>query len=504
MLDEKISKISEFIDNKDIYNAEKILNDIETEDDRVEILKGRIQVSKSRLDNAVDIYTNVISNNPNNKDAYLYRGKIYMSKGDIEKGYCDLKKAYELDSSDMTIKNSYARASISNERYIEASELYREIYRYDKSNEVVGYMNSCNKYIVDMYEKKIDELTIDEKVQLALAKLNLNETESAKEILEEIDIEENTVEGLRVYSSILRDEENEIEAEKFIDKALELDSYNAKLYIAKGMLREADDDIEAALSMYNKAYEIDENNISILIHLAIIHLKLGELDKASNYIEGPIEKNYDIEEALKVKARILIKKEKYEEAIKVINIALDKAPWYIDLYIVKIYVYKKMKNYREAFEVAEEALESGNYDERIGVEKAIILRECGELKGATDWIEWALGSNNNHDLSNYVKCTIEADKELFDSAIDTYNNISKDSKGVVKYCALLYVYMKQGNDKAICNLINEVIVDNCIFRDKIDIFIDKVNKQSSILKNDNTHEKVEEYLIDMKKRGITE
>lgn len=502
MLDEKISEISEFIENRDIYNAEKRLKEIETEDERIDILKGRIQVSKSRLDNAVEIFTNIILNNPDNKDAYLYRGKIYMSKGDIEKGYYDLKKAYELDSSDMTIKNSYARASISNERYQEASKLYREIYRYDKSNEIVGYMNSCNKYIVDMYEKKIDELTIDEKVELALAKLNLNETEAAKEILEEIDVEENTVEGLRLYSSILRDEENEIEAEKYIDKALELDSDNAKLYIAKGMLRENDDDIEAALSMYNKAYEIDNNNLSIFIHLAIVYLKLGELDKASEYIEEPINKNFDIEEALKVKARILIKKQQYQEAIKVINIALDKAPWYVDLYIIKIYVYKKMKNYREAFEVAEEALESGNYDERIGVEKAIILRECGELKGATDWIEWALGSNNNHDLSNYVKCTIEADKELFDSAIDTYNSISKDLKGLVKYCALIYVYMKQGNDKSICNLINEIIPDNCAISEKINIFIDKVNKQSSILKNDDIHEKVEKYLMDIKKRGI--
>lgn len=502
MLDEKISEISEFIENRDIYKAEKILNDIETKDERVDILKGRITVAKSKLNEAIDIFTSVIAGNPDNKDAYLYRGKIYMSKGNIEKGYQDLKKAYELDSQDFLIKNSYARAAISNEKYEEAGKLYREIYRYDRSNEVVGYMNSCNKYIVDMYEKKLDQLTIDDKVQLALAKLNLNESEAAKEILEEINTDANNVEGLRLYSSILRDEGKEFEAEQYIDKALKLDSNNAKLYIAKGMLREADDDIETALNMYNKAYEIDDNNLSIPIHLAITYLKLGDIDKASEYIEEPIEKNYDIEESLKVKARILIKKEKYEEAIKVINVALEKAPWYVDIYIVKIYIYKKMKNYREAFAVAEEALESGNYDERIGIEKAIILRESGELQGATDWIEWALGSDNNHDLSNYVKCTIEADKELFDSAIDTYNKISKDTKGLVKYCALMYVYMKQGNDKSIINLINEVITSNSTINDKADVFIDKVNKQSSILKNDNIHEKVEAYLMDMKKRGI--
>ncbi len=137
------------------------------------------------------------------------------------------------------------------------------------------------------------------------------------------------------------------EALEIFDKALDLQPDNSDLLLNKGMVLTASDNPKQAISCYDKILEKNPKNIRALQEKSYA---LSILGNGSNAL-GEIEKAESIESdktILNDRALILGKLERFEDAIKSLDKALEEDPNYIEAILNKGVMFVNLREYNEA------------------------------------------------------------------------------------------------------------------------------------------------------------
>ena len=133
------------------------------------------------------------------------------------------------------------------------------------------------------------QIAIDktDKTDLMIAKgeayRNLGEIENAKQLLETIlSNDPNNISALNTYSLILISEDSQLnDAEKYIDKALVFQPQNPTLLATKAKFWFAKNNTNQALDLLEKAIQLDSKNAKYLNQKKLIYEYLGDEEKAN-------------------------------------------------------------------------------------------------------------------------------------------------------------------------------------------------------------------------------
>ena len=131
---------------------------------------------------------------------------------------------------------------------------------------------------IEIYEKavKIDKRkTANPLFRLAWALIWIGEKKQGILKLKEANkIEPNNVDVLiKLGEMLLRNNETATEAEKYLQRAVDVDNKNAIAIIALGRCKERKNEIDEAINFYEWAIKLPGNNVHALFYLGVIYNK---------------------------------------------------------------------------------------------------------------------------------------------------------------------------------------------------------------------------------------
>ena len=453
-LKELYEKASLEIDSQNLFEADRIIKELKKEnleDEKIFILKGKYFEEINKFNKSFEFFNRSLEINPNNTECLYERGKLFCKVGKKDEGYNDLKKAYDLDKNNEKIMFSLGRIELNLEKYEEARETFKRMYHYRKDADVYNYFSSANKFIIDKLEEK-EELTYDEKLSLAKSKFLLGKVEEANEIYKEVgDI--NSVDALLTYSYVIKNLYTLEQGIKCIDKAIEFEPENPRVYLYKGIFLEEMGRLDEALEFYEKSKSLDTKYEPVYNRMISVLNKLHKYKEVFELAKIAEEFNYDKEVFYNSLAETYYNSRTIKEASKYINKALsyiDKAielcPNYPEANLQKSKILRESERYRDAMDVCNNIIDFGYTGELIAVEKALILRSVEQYEGALEWLEWYLDNDNNAILSNYIKATcliyLEQREEAF-KCIDKV--IYYSNKDIAAYAGKMFLMFYEGN-----------------------------------------------------------
>ncbi len=291
---------------------------------------------------AIEDYTKAIELDPNYTEAYANRGWAKEELGDKEGAIADWQKAADLgdeeaaewiqeekdkskippdikssheESEEISIKeeedqNIYDVLNSAQERlwdgdFIEAINAFNEVIEIDP--EATTYYDLGSAYFglfdyknaIDSFTKsiEIDPSNPDSFFDRGLAKKyssNLPDEfeEAIKDFKKVVEIDPNCAEAYSELGTIYWGEiGDDVEAMKYLDKAIELDQSNAYAYRCRSEGRRRLKDYEGALSDALKAYDIDPEEFDslLLVKIASDYYELGRYKNAINLMDEEIE-----------------------------------------------------------------------------------------------------------------------------------------------------------------------------------------------------------------------
>ncbi len=147
------------------------------------------------------------------------------------------------------------------------------------------------------------------------------------------------------------------EALKAFNKAIELDSKNAKAWLSKGaafgLLKRYDE----ALETFNKAIELDSKNARVWSGKGAAFVGLERYDEALKIFDKAIELDpKDTAGAWSGKGIALVGLERYDEALKIFDKAIELNPKNAEAWYSKACTYSLMRNKEKALEYLSKAI----------------------------------------------------------------------------------------------------------------------------------------------------
>ena len=278
---------------------------------------GKLYIMNNKLDEAIFLFNKLIEIDPKNKEGLMSLSQIYQIKDDFKKAYELLRTAasYYFD-----VKNSSTYAYCA----MQAINIYNVLLKLDDKNPVLK-INLANCYIkTSDYNLALPLLTELAKnnpqsmqiaQQLSLCHQSMGNLELAKDALKAVihKKQENT-DIFYNYAILLYQTGETSEAIEMFKKVIKMDSKNALahkdlgiIYLNQHLINEANDEFQIALKLepdnpiinfeyanylsamgdfisakklYNKAYEINNDNFEILKFMGINYIKLNDIENA--------------------------------------------------------------------------------------------------------------------------------------------------------------------------------------------------------------------------------
>ena len=179
-----------------------------------------------------------------------------------------------------------------------------------------------------------------------------------------------------------------------IDKAINLDSNKsnkAKYYDFKGLILRQSNKFEEALEAINKAIELDPNDIKLYLSKYKILYSDKRFNEAFEFIDEAIEKFPEQSKDLLIhKAYIFKNEQNYNEGLRIINELRKQYPNDLDLLNNELYWYLYQKDKKNALEKGKLLVELDPEDGNFHDSYAEILTEFGEYEEAIKEIKKAI------------------------------------------------------------------------------------------------------------------
>jgi putative PEP-CTERM system TPR-repeat lipoprotein len=211
---------------------------------------------------AIDL-KNALRQNPDNGEAHLLLGRVYLEVKEPAAAEKELLRAGELGIEDASVLPLLARALIQQQRYQAVLDLQPKTLGSDYSREAAA----------------------DFRTSQGMAMLFLRQKEAADKVFKEV-LAENpdflyALEGSARSAVVAGNIE---EGRSLVDRIIEIDSNYAPAWSVLGDIERSQGNLEAAVSAFSKAIERERVNHIDRLNRALVHISLNKLDKAQSDI----------------------------------------------------------------------------------------------------------------------------------------------------------------------------------------------------------------------------
>lgn len=359
----EIDKSNEYTNLIDSAKAGAYIFDHDTKDFLSYALPSLILLTTPYIDNFFDAaeedLKKAISLNSESILPFYFLAILYSRKNESEEAFKYLEKAYEIEPSCYEISLMYANTLMEKNSNKEAYTIGKELLKNHKDIDVLklcskssfhaGFIKDSDNYVAQVLQK-----------------------------------EPNNTEFLLLRIKILVELNEYLKASSLLDVYSKTESSSKDYLVLKTKIQiNWNKNTTLAVNTIKTAFETypeDEEVLTLTCQLAFDTNKNISGFSAETLVNKILEKNENNKIALQIHARLLLKKEKYEEAYD-IAFALSQEDDSIINSIIMVKACIGMKNYNEAVSFSKELFENNkdNYDiQELYIQTLIITQKTQE------------------------------------------------------------------------------------------------------------------------------
>lgn len=213
---------------------------------------------------ALSIFEKGIRNEEKNSGLAFQISATYQKLNNIDKAIEFSKKAYELDKTNMEYGQMYGGLLAKNGKFDEASQIYKKLFEADPTNSEIGLDLAATYYSQNKFDEVLKIYSTIEKnlgpsQELSNQKqriyLRLNKVKEAIAEGEKlINSDPNEIENYIDQAELLIRNDKEVEAIKYIDKALQLNPESGQAHILLADIARRKKDINKMFEELNLAF----------------------------------------------------------------------------------------------------------------------------------------------------------------------------------------------------------------------------------------------------------
>lgn len=268
-----------------------------------------------------------------NKKHFLHKGNLAYKEKMFQDAIRFYKEAIRLDSSFAQAYSNLGVVYAATGKNVKALACYNRSLKADPAY-ADAYFNRGNLYIQERKFKAgladmnniLHDYQPDEKVWFAkgLCFFGLKNYDSAAYAFHHAQSKDTT--NIEIYinlaSTAYRQKEFD-KAEKFIEKALSINSKNTDAANVSGLILLQKGDTVGALASYNRGLSLESNNAYLLNNRGYIHLLQGDLTEALTDFNESLSINPENPWVYRNKGIYMYKVKKYDRAKALVQRALD-------------------------------------------------------------------------------------------------------------------------------------------------------------------------------------
>lgn len=326
----------------------------------------------AELKDTITTMTDRLSGDAKDVSALIFRGDAYFDLGEDEKAKSDFKNALELEPDCASTHYAWARFQMAG-----------------------GATEEVLKHVQRAIE--IDTINPGHRVD------------------KDLDYDDETrAQAQYILADALLESDRQFDALKAIDQAIKLDDKSAQFYLLRGELKRNAGDLGAALEDFNKAVEIDPEDIDVRIERAVALMEsderdkaLADIDEAFNVVKdsgGVHPELYatrgDIRAAM---GDTLRAREDYRQAIEMDPDNFDAHLGLSELSILS-------QDYAIAQKHLAEAEKINPDDPILAFQQGVLAKAQGELKTAEGHFDKAIELNEKYAEAYYLRGQVRSDQ----------------------------------------------------------------------------------------------
>ena len=289
--------------------------------------------SKNKIEDAQELYNQVLELNPNHLDAHNNIGIILQNAGQYQKAIKCFEKAIEIDPN---YKNAYNNLGSA----------FKDLQEYQKA--------------IKYFEKaiEIDPNYLDAYNNLGGVHGNLEEYQKAIKCFEKvIEIDPNYLISQINLGNIFKNLKEFKKAVSCYEKALIINPNYANTHFNLGIVFRETGFNQKAINSYQNTLQIDPNFIAAYFNLAIIFQKTGETQKAIDCYQKAIEINPKYANAHNNLGSMFGDLKEYQKAIKCFEKVIEIDPTHTDAHNNLGNKFRDLQEYQKAIKCFEKVIE---------------------------------------------------------------------------------------------------------------------------------------------------
>ncbi len=234
---------------------------------------------------AISFYNKAESYFENNN----YSEALYYYKKSLEKNKYFTKSLYKLALINLKLNNRK-----------EADKYLKRLVRISPNNTKaliiladLNLQNNKKNKALKIYKKVLKKEPLNYDAFVGLGKVYIEKKFFAyakKNLQRAIKINKEFPEAYLIFAKLYIKENKIRKAESFIKKALYYGPDNPKVYFYFGLIETQKNNLKNAVGYYLKAYELNNNDYSVILNLLDVYFKLKDWDNSNKFLTKAIEK----------------------------------------------------------------------------------------------------------------------------------------------------------------------------------------------------------------------
>ena len=211
------------------------------------------------------------------------------------------------------------------------------------------------------------------------------------------------------------------------------DDLAINVWFAIGHLHQVEARAEQALSAYDRAIQLDPDNVTAYVNRGTVNIELGQYKEAVSDFDEAIRLNPSYADAYVNRGTVNIELGQYKEAVSDFDEAIRLNPSYADAYVNRGTVNIELGQYRAAIADFNRALLMQPNDAKAYINRGTVNIELGQYKEAVSDFDEAIRLNPsyadayvNRGMTNKKLGNIEAAKVDFQTALELVETTSNE------------------------------------------------------------------------------
>lgn len=391
--------------------------------------------SNNKLDEAENIYKQLLNINPDDINILNLLGLLYLAKNKAQDAITYLSKAFILKKTPYIVSN-LAKAYYMNDEPLNAIKLYKMALSSGETDDIYYSIALAYKKLKD-YDSLISNykkaLELNPKhynacYNLSIAYKELGKSDMALFYAEKcVEIKNNDDELFALISGYYEDMKCYTSSIEALRRAILINNNNYLYFYNLGVLLARTGKIKEAEAAYIKSIELNKNHIESYVNLASLY-KNNDNNKALEYLMAaykiaPNEENIVLSLAQTYRALF-----QNSTSIDILNKFLNVKPLSVEAYALLAINYMDLGEYSNALSYYDIALNLAPENYNILHGKAVALKYLGNISQAKKLLEYIVANDKNNIQSAITLGMMYLTDREFENGMALYSLRSKDSK----------------------------------------------------------------------------